>query len=137
MLLFTHSKLTHSLIQNSLIQNSKLNMVGLLTILIALVCILLMGVVLIQNPKGGGLDSTFGGAAGANQLLGAARSTDFIEKLTWGLAAALFILCLLTSLYVRNSVGSGGGSGPGSISDEPTGYIDLQIESEDEDTYYL
>ncbi len=112
-------------------------MVGLLAILIALVCILLMGVVLIQNPKGGGLDSTFGGAAGANQLLGAARSTDFIEKLTWGLAAALFILCLLTSLYVRSTVGTGGGSGPGSLSDEPTGYIDLQIETEDEDTYYL
>jgi len=61
------------------------------------------------------LDSTFGGAAGANQLLGAARSTDFIEKLTWGLAATLFILCLLTSLYVRSSAGGGGNNGPGSL----------------------
>lgn len=112
-------------------------MVGLLATLIALVCILLMGVVLIQNPKGGGLDSTFGGASGANQLLGAAKSTDFIEKLTWGLAATLFILCLLTSLLVRNSGAGGGNNGPGSLSDEPTGYIDLEIETNDEDTYYL
>lgn len=113
-------------------------MVGLLAILIALVCILLMGVILIQNPKGGGLDSTFGGAAGASQLLGAAKSTDFIERLTWGLAAALFVLCLITSLIVRSGSGGGGNQGPGSLSDEPTSYIDIQIETEaTDDTYYI
>ena len=56
-----------------------------LTILTALVCLLLMGAVLIQNPKGGGIDSTFGGSS-ANQVFGAAKSTDFIEKVTWYLA---------------------------------------------------
>ena len=56
-------------------------MITALTIIIALNCIILMAVVLIQNPKGGGVDSTFGGA-GANQMFGAAKSTDFIEKLT-------------------------------------------------------
>lgn len=50
-----------------------------LTILIAINCVLLMAVVLIQNPKGGGVDSNFGGAA-ANQMFGAAKSTDFVEK---------------------------------------------------------
>ena len=70
-----------------------------MVILIALVCVLLMATVLIQNPKGGGVDSTFGGQS-ANQMLGAARSTDFIEKLTWGLAIALFILCIITSLII-------------------------------------
>ncbi len=70
-----------------------------MTVLIALICVLLMGAVLIQNPKGGGLDSTFGGA-GANQMLGAARSTDFIEKLTWGLAIALYALCVLATFLV-------------------------------------
>lgn len=74
-------------------------MITALTIVIALVCVLLMGVVLIQNPKGGGIDSTFGGS-GANQMLGAAKSTDFIEKLTWGLAATLFILCIITAIMV-------------------------------------
>ena len=74
-------------------------MITILTVLIALICILLMGTVLIQNPKGGGVDSTFGGQS-ANQMFGAARSTDFIEKLTWGLAAVLFILCILSTFVV-------------------------------------
>jgi preprotein translocase subunit SecG len=68
-----------------------------LTILIAIVGVLLCMVVLIQNPKGGGIDSGMGGTA-ANQMLGAARSTDFIEKVTWGLAAALFILCIIAAI---------------------------------------
>jgi preprotein translocase subunit SecG len=82
-------------------------MVTALTILIAINCVLLMLVVLIQNPKGGGIDSTFGGQS-ANQMFGAAKSTDFIEKITWGLAATLFILCVITAIIV--SGGSAGGS---------------------------
>jgi preprotein translocase subunit SecG len=74
-----------------------------LTILIAIVCVLLMLVVLIQNPKGGGIDSTFGGQS-ANQMFGAAKSTDFIEKLTWYLAIALFALCIITTLMVGGGV---------------------------------
>ena len=74
-----------------------------LTILTALVCLLLMGAVLIQNPKGGGIDSTFGGSS-ANQVFGAAKSTDFIEKVTWYLAIALFVLCIVTSLIADSSV---------------------------------
>ncbi|HRD83274.1 MAG TPA: preprotein translocase subunit SecG, partial [Saprospiraceae bacterium] len=61
---------------------------SILTVFIAFIGILLMIAVLIQNPKGGGVDSTFGGAQ-ANQMFGAAKSSDFIEKATWGLAAAL------------------------------------------------
>ncbi len=75
-------------------------MLTLITVLIALVCIVLMAAILIQNPKGGGIDSTFGGA-GANQMFGAARSADFIVKLTWGLAAALVVLCIIASLMVN------------------------------------
>ncbi len=73
-----------------------------LTILIAINCVLLMLVILIQNPKGGGIDSTFGGQ-GANQMFGAAKSTDFIEKITWGLAATLFILCIITAIIVGDA----------------------------------
>ena len=81
-------------------------MVTALTILIALNGLLLILIVLIQNPKGGGIDSTFGGQ-GANQMLGAARSTDFIEKLTWGLAISMFVLAIITAIIVT---GSSGGS---------------------------
>ena len=78
-----------------------------LTVIIALVCLLLMVVVLIQNPKGGGVDSTFGGSA-TNQMFGAAKSTDFIEKLTWYLAAALFILCIVSSMFAGAGAEAGG-----------------------------
>ncbi len=75
-------------------------MVTFMTFLIAIVSILLMASVLIQNPKGGGVDSTFGGQS-ANQMFGAAKSTDFIEKITWGLAIALFVLCIMTTLMIN------------------------------------
>lgn len=88
-------------------------MITFLTILIALVCLMLMLVVLIQNPKGGGLDSTFGGS-GANQMFGAAKSTDLVEKITWGLAIALFVLCVVTAIMVNNQ--SGGALDPNLLS---------------------
>lgn len=71
----------------------------LLSVIIAIVCVLLMGAVLIQNPKGGGIDSTFGGNQ-ANQLFGASKSTDFIEKATWILVSALFALCIIMAIVV-------------------------------------
>jgi preprotein translocase subunit SecG len=52
----------------------------------------------MQNSKGGGLDPNFGGQA--QQLFGAARSTDFIEKATWVLAGLLMLLCVAAVLSV-------------------------------------
>jgi preprotein translocase subunit SecG len=69
-----------------------------LTILIAIVAVLLIAAILIQNPKGGGIDSTYG--SGANQMFGAARSADAIEKITWYLAAALFVLCIASYFFI-------------------------------------
>jgi len=60
----------------------------------------LAGIVLIQAPKGGGLDSTFGGIS--SNTFGAQRTTDFLEKGTWYLAVALLVLSLASALYVRN-----------------------------------
>jgi preprotein translocase subunit SecG len=74
-------------------------MVTVMTVLIALVSVLLMAAVLIQNPKGGGVDSTFGGQS-ANQMFGAAKSIDFIEKITWGLAIVWVTLSILTTFIV-------------------------------------
>ena len=74
-------------------------MLTTLTILIAIVALFLIIAILIQNPKGGGIDSTYGG--GANQLFGAARSADFIEKATWVLAAALIVLCIVSYFFAK------------------------------------
>ncbi len=81
-------------------------MVTLMTILIALVCVLLIVIVLIQDPKGGGVDATFGGQS-ATQIFGAARSVDFVEKLTWYLAIALFVMCIVSTLMIGTPVQSG------------------------------
>jgi preprotein translocase subunit SecG len=63
----------------------------LLTIIITLACIGIILFVLVQNPKGGGLNSEFGSAV---QLGGAKRATDILEKGTWGLAIAIAVICL-------------------------------------------
>jgi len=65
---------------------------NLATLLIACMAFLLITIVLIQNPKGGGIDSTFGGEK-ANRALGVAQSGSIIEKLTWGLAIVMFLAC--------------------------------------------
>jgi len=69
-----------------------------LTILIVIICILLGLIVLIQNPKGGGVSATFGGAS--QQIFGASRTTDVIEKTTWGLAVALLVLTLCSAFFI-------------------------------------
>jgi preprotein translocase subunit SecG len=79
-------------------------MLTAITILIGIIALLLITAVLIQNPKGGGIDSTYG--SGANQMFGAAKSADFIEKATWALAVALIILCILS--YFAINLRSGG-----------------------------
>ena len=73
-------------------------MVALFIILIIVSCLLLMLVVLVQNPKGGGLSSAFGGQG--NQMLGGVkRSGDFLDKATWGLALAIFVLVLSINMF--------------------------------------
>lgn len=62
-----------------------------LTVLAILVCAMLILIVLIQEPKGGGLSSTFGAS---NQIMGVKRTGDFLEQATWGLAIALLVICL-------------------------------------------
>ena len=68
-------------------------------ILISITSILLILVILVQNPKGGGLSSSFGGGAG-NQVMGAKKTTDFLEKATWILAIALISLSLLSNFAI-------------------------------------
>ena len=69
-------------------------MQAVLTIAIIIVCVLLILVVLVQNSKGGGISSNF---SAANQIMGARRGTDFIEKATWTLAILLLVFSLLSS----------------------------------------
>ena len=62
--------------------------------------ILLSLIVLIQNPKGGGIVS---GIIGSSQVMGVKKTSDFIEKLTWGLAISLVVLCLAASFSLPST----------------------------------
>ena len=64
-------------------------------ILITIVCFLLIIVIMVQNPKGGGLSSSIGGT---QMLGGVQKTTDFLDKSTWTLATILILLVLLSSL---------------------------------------
>lgn len=71
-------------------------MTSFLIILALIVCVLLVLVVLVQNPKGGGLASNF---ASSNQIMGVKKTTDFLEKATWSLAITLLVLCLAVNMF--------------------------------------
>lgn len=64
-------------------------------VLITIVAVLLIIVIMIQNPKGGGLDSSLGGST---SIGGVQNTNKFLDKSTWTLAAALVILVLVSSL---------------------------------------
>ena len=63
-------------------------------VLIVIVSVLMCGIVLIQNSKGGGLASSF---ASSNQIMGVRKTTDFLEKATWTLAIAIAVLCVASA----------------------------------------
>ncbi|MFN0081350.1 MAG: preprotein translocase subunit SecG [Ferruginibacter sp.] len=74
-------------------------------ILIIVASVILGFIVLIQNPKGGGISGTLGGFS--NQLIGVKQSTDVMEKGTWVFAAIVGILCLVSPAFIpKDGTGS-------------------------------
>ena len=76
-----------------------------LIILTLIAAILLIGVVLIQKSKGGGLSSSF---AGSNQIMGVRRTNSFIEKVTWILAGAICLFAVVSTFFMPNALGADG-----------------------------
>jgi protein translocase, SecG subunit len=68
-------------------------------ILLVIASILLTLVVLVQNSKGGGLAANF---AAGNQAFGVRQTADFLEKATWTLAIAIFVLSLTATMLATN-----------------------------------
>jgi preprotein translocase subunit SecG len=66
-------------------------------VLTVLVAILLIGIVLIQKSKGGGLSSQFGGAG---TMMGVRQTNSFLEKATWTLAALIAILSIVSAFVM-------------------------------------
>lgn len=68
-----------------------------IVVIAIVVCVLLGLLILIQNPKGGGLSSGF---AGSNNIMGVQRTGDFLEKGTWVLAVTLMVLVILVNMTI-------------------------------------
>jgi preprotein translocase subunit SecG len=79
-----------------------MNTFSIFLVLITIVCFLLIVVIMVQNPKGGGLSSTLGGS---QMMGGVQKTTDFLDKSTWTLATILIALILLSSLSFTGSLG--------------------------------
>jgi preprotein translocase subunit SecG len=75
-------------------------MYTLSVVLVILASILMCGIVLIQESKGGGLASSF---SSSNQIMGVKKTTDFLEKATWTLAIAMVVLSVVSAGFVEKS----------------------------------
>ena len=79
-------------------------MYTLFVILIVLASLCMIGIVLIQESKGGGLASAF---SSANSSFGVRQTTNFIEKTTWTLAAAMVIISVICAYVAPNATSEG------------------------------
>ncbi len=75
-------------------------MYSLIIVLVILASVLMCGIVLIQESKGGGLASSF---AASNQIMGVRKTTDFLEKATWGLAIAMVVFSIVSAAFVTRT----------------------------------
>ncbi len=70
-----------------------------LVIFIVIASILMIGIVLIQKSKGGGLASNF---ASSNQIMGVRKTNSFVEKATWTLAIVICVLSIASAFFIGN-----------------------------------
>ena len=74
----------------------------LFVVLIVLASILMIFIVLIQESKGGGLASNF---SSSNSIMGVRKTTDVVEKLTWGLAIAMVVISVACAYVAPQATG--------------------------------
>ncbi len=73
----------------------------LFLILIVLACVALGFIILVQNPKGGGLSGTVAGIN--NQFMGVKQTNDVLEKGTWLFTGIIALLCIFSSFFMSTS----------------------------------
>jgi preprotein translocase subunit SecG len=72
-------------------------LIGILTVIFLVFCILMVLTVLIQKPQGGGLGSAFGGGASAGQTAFGTKTGDALTIFT----IAVFVIYLLTAIVLN------------------------------------
>ena len=74
-------------------------MVYLFLALIVIASVALGFIVLVQNPKGGGLAGNVGGLS--NNIMGVKQTNDVLEKGTWIFASVIAVLALTSTLFLK------------------------------------
>ncbi len=94
----------------------------ILFVILVLIASLILGlIILIQNPKGGGLAGNIAGFS--SQFMGVKQTTDVLEKGTWVFAGIIGALCLVSSFFIS---GSGNVKDAGLIEKASGGTIPIQ-----------
>jgi len=75
-------------------------MVSILAILQIVVCVFLILLIMIQDPKGGG-SGLFSG--GSNSLIGQSGGADFLTKLTRYVGVVFGVLCIALTIVTKPS----------------------------------
>src|ERR1043166_9471527 len=78
-------------------------MTTLFVILVIIACLVLTLIVLVQNPKGGGLAGNIAGFS--NQFMGVKQTTDELEKGTWIFAGVIAVLCIASTMFIAGAKG--------------------------------
>lgn len=76
-------------------------MTTLFFILIVICAFVLGFIILVQNPKGGGLAGNIAGIS--NQFMGVKQTNDVLERGTWIFSAAIALLCLFSTFFMSTS----------------------------------
>ena len=69
-----------------------------LVLVIVVLSIVLIGLVLVQKSKGGGLAAGF---QSANSTLGAPKTASFLEKASWSLMGIIAVLCIIVTINTQ------------------------------------
>ena len=72
-------------------------MTTILVPVIVILAVLLIAIVLIQKSKGGGLAAGF---QSSNQIMGAPKTADFLEKATWSIMGVIAVLCIICTITI-------------------------------------
>lgn len=80
-------------------------MYNALIITMLIVSVLLILIVLVQNPKGGGLSNSF---SGSTQIMSVKNQKDRLSRTTWTFAGIIFFLCIISSSVLPNRTAANG-----------------------------
>ncbi len=90
---------------------------GILNVIIVMLTLFLIGIILIQRGKGGGLAGAFGGMGGSSAF--GTKTGDVFTKITVGVAIAWILLSMfMVILTNRRNVSAWGNDAPTSLTKE-------------------